>query len=218
MSWFPAPGQEWKGLASRDAARVFRCTYDGSGPLRAANYGCWYLKPQLHRFTADEIVAVCDDETVLPWGFSFCDDDYKPLWTENIEDDLDDDRALRNIPVEDYVDCDVPGVGPGACPERLPPAPRDDYESPGNGFFEFDSWYPPDTMPPDTAVTAAPSGTVASTDATVDFTSSEDGSSFECRLDGSAWEECSPPEGYTDLEDGAHVFEVRARIPPSTST
>ena len=207
----PPPGQEWKGLASREAARVFTCTYDGSGPLSAANYMCSYSNPQLHTFTAAEIVSVCDDERLSPARLSFCADDHKPLWTQDPNDELDDDRALRNIPVEDYVECDPPVVPEsGACPERLPPEPRDDYEQPGVGFFELDSWYPPDTTAPDTAVTAAPSGTVASPDATLGFISSEDDSSFECRLGGSAWEECGSPEGYTDLEDGGHSFEVRA--------
>jgi polygalacturonase len=45
--------------------------------------------------------------------------------------------------------------------------------------------------------------------------SSEDGSTFECSLDGSAFEPCSSPQSYADLSegshsDGSHIFSVRA--------
>jgi hypothetical protein len=69
----------------------------------------------------------------------------------------------------------------------------------------------PDTTPPDTAVTAGPSGTTQATDASFQFTSSEANSSFECRLDGLAWEVCASPKGHTGLAVGQHTFEVRAR-------
>jgi len=66
-----------------------------------------------------------------------------------------------------------------------------------------------DTTPPDTTITAAPSNPSGSPDATFEFTS-EAGATFECRLDGGAWEACSSPKSYTGLSDGSHTFEVRA--------
>ena len=45
------------------------------------------------------------------------------------------------------------------------------------------------------------------------FSSSEPGSSFECRLDSnqeSDLQSCSSPKSYSSLADGAHTFEVRA--------
>ena len=69
---------------------------------------------------------------------------------------------------------------------------------------------PADTTPPDTAITAGPSGTVSSTGASFAFSASETGSSFECRLDGSAWAPCGPPKAYSSLVAGSHSFEVRA--------
>jgi hypothetical protein len=72
---------------------------------------------------------------------------------------------------------------------------------------------PPDTTPPDTAITTGPSGTSASTDATFALTASEPGSIFECRLDSGAWASCATPVTYTGLADGAHLFEARATDP-----
>ena len=49
-----------------------------------------------------------------------------------------------------------------------------------------------------------------STSATLSFTSSESGSTFECRLGPGTFAACSSPATYTSLSEGAHVFEVRA--------
>ena len=69
---------------------------------------------------------------------------------------------------------------------------------------------PADTTAPDTSISAGPSGTTSSTAASVSFASSESGSSFECRLDGSAWGACSSPKAYSGLAGGSHSFDVRA--------
>lgn len=69
---------------------------------------------------------------------------------------------------------------------------------------------PPDTTPPETTITSGPSGSLTSTSASFDFESSEDPSSFECRLDGGAWSACTSPQGYTGLTPRAYTFEVRA--------
>jgi hypothetical protein len=70
---------------------------------------------------------------------------------------------------------------------------------------------PPDTTPPDTALgSSGPSGTTNSASASFAFSSTEEGSTFECSLDGSAFEACSSPKEYTDLAEHAHTFEVRA--------
>jgi hypothetical protein len=67
-----------------------------------------------------------------------------------------------------------------------------------------------DTTPPDTLVTGGPAGPTNSTQATMQFSSSEPNSTFECRLDGGAWSTCTSPKSYSGLADGPHSFDVRA--------
>ncbi len=67
-----------------------------------------------------------------------------------------------------------------------------------------------DTVTPVTTINAGPSGTVESRAASIEFSSSKSGSSFECKLDGSDWAACASPVAYTDLANGLHEFRVRA--------
>lgn len=60
-------------------------------------------------------------------------------------------------------------------------------------------------------ITSGPSGTEASSDATFDFSSSDGAMSFECSLDGGAYESCGSPKSYSGLEDGPHFFAVRVQ-------
>ncbi|TML63989.1 MAG: hypothetical protein E6G22_05250, partial [Actinobacteria bacterium] len=47
----------------------------------------------------------------------------------------------------------------------------------------------------------------------VAFSSSEPGSTFECRLEGSAWQPCASPDTLASLADGEHTLDVRATDP-----
>jgi hypothetical protein len=67
-----------------------------------------------------------------------------------------------------------------------------------------------DRTAPDTSITGGPSGTVAIASASFTFTATEDGASFDCRLDGAAWQPCTSPTQLTDLAQGPHTFDVRA--------
>jgi hypothetical protein len=67
-----------------------------------------------------------------------------------------------------------------------------------------------DTTPPDTAITAGPSGTISSTSAGLSFSATESRSGYECNLDGAAWSSCSNPKAYGGLSEGPHEFAVRA--------
>jgi hypothetical protein len=69
---------------------------------------------------------------------------------------------------------------------------------------------------PNTNITSGPTGgsTISDPTPTFGFSSSEGGSSFQCRIDGGAFGPCSGPGNThtpaTPLSDGQHTFEVRA--------
>jgi len=70
-----------------------------------------------------------------------------------------------------------------------------------------------DTTAPDTTINAAPFEADSNTSPTFEFSSTEDGSSFECRLDSTEegdFAPCTSPHTYTGVSGGAHTFEVRA--------
>lgn len=69
---------------------------------------------------------------------------------------------------------------------------------------------PPDETPPNAKVSSGPKGTVHSHKATFRFTSTEAGSTFQCKLDGKKWANCKSPKTYKGLKDGKHVFKVKA--------
>ena len=66
---------------------------------------------------------------------------------------------------------------------------------------------------PDTTITGAPrDGTRAKT-ATIRFTATgpgATGATFQCSLDGAAWQTCNSPQTYRGLADGEHEVRVRA--------
>jgi hypothetical protein len=64
--------------------------------------------------------------------------------------------------------------------------------------------------PPDTKITSGPPGAVASTDAELQFTSSEPGSTFQCRLGSAAFAACLSPLLLSGLAEGRQTFEARA--------
>jgi uncharacterized delta-60 repeat protein len=67
-----------------------------------------------------------------------------------------------------------------------------------------------DATPPETTINSGPSGFARGTSASFDFSSSELGSTFECRLDGATYNGCVSPKSYSALPDGPHTFRVRA--------
>jgi hypothetical protein len=67
-----------------------------------------------------------------------------------------------------------------------------------------------DITPPETTIDSGPSGTGNGDTASFTFSSPEPESTFQCRLDGAAYEACISPKAYTGLAGGQHTFEVRA--------
>ncbi len=70
-----------------------------------------------------------------------------------------------------------------------------------------------ETTPPDTSITSGPSGPTNDNTPTWDFSSTEAGSTFECRIDTGAFTSCASPYTPSALSDGSHTFEVRATDP-----
>ncbi len=75
---------------------------------------------------------------------------------------------------------------------------------------------PGDSIPPETTITTAPWSPTSFTDATFEFTGSDNATAvtFECRLDSTDpgdFAPCVSPITYTGLGLGTHTFEVRAK-------
>jgi hypothetical protein len=69
---------------------------------------------------------------------------------------------------------------------------------------------PRDSEPPETSIQSGPASMTGSTSAKLFFAADEEGSSFECSLDGGPWTACASPKSYPGLALGAHRFSVRA--------
>src|ERR1700709_286890 len=55
---------------------------------------------------------------------------------------------------------------------------------------------PADTTPPETSITVGPATTTTATSASFSFSSSEAGSTLECKLDDASWSSCTAPKAY----------------------
>lgn len=73
-----------------------------------------------------------------------------------------------------------------------------------------DSWTASASTAPDTNITRRPPARTTDTAASFEFASTDSVATFECRLDGGAWEACDSPKAYTDLALADHTFEVRS--------
>ncbi len=67
-----------------------------------------------------------------------------------------------------------------------------------------------ETTPPQTTITSAPGGRIPTGAVSVDFSSNETDSTFECSLDGASYASCVSPYELPDLAPGPHNLEVRA--------
>ena len=89
--------------------------------------------------------------------------------------------------------------------------------SPAEATFEVD------TVPPRSTITRTPAPSSVERPGSFEFTASEPHASFECRLDGAAWNACVSPYALSMLTLGPHRFEIRATdragnveaVPPS---
>lgn len=71
----------------------------------------------------------------------------------------------------------------------------------------------PDSTPPEATISSGPAQSVAPDPVDFEFSASETGSQFECRLDSgdeNDFADCTSPIRYQSLSSGEHEFEVRA--------
>jgi hypothetical protein len=73
----------------------------------------------------------------------------------------------------------------------------------------------PAAIAPETTIDFGPTGTITTPSVSFAFSSSEAGSTFDCKLDGpdamtAGYGPCSSPKGYAGLLNGTYVFSVRA--------
>lgn len=67
-----------------------------------------------------------------------------------------------------------------------------------------------DTIAPDTTIDSGPPATDNSTTVTFAYSSDETNVTFECKLDGGPFIDCTPPSMPSGLASGGHTFQVRA--------
>ena len=67
-----------------------------------------------------------------------------------------------------------------------------------------------DTAAPNTTLDDAPADPSNDDAPSFEFSASEPGATFECKVDAGAWAACSSPETIGLLADGSHTFSVRA--------
>ncbi len=60
------------------------------------------------------------------------------------------------------------------------------------------------------SITGGPTGLVATSSASIAFTGSEGGLTFECKLDSGSFAPCTSPVSYSGLADGAHTVSIHA--------
>jgi hypothetical protein len=132
-------------------------------------------------FTCRQVAIPPDPNDASGWQCSFTYNAHTHLFPlSGVVSIAYSDAGDEDTTQQWFVPCD----GSGPCPEKDPP--------------------------PDTRVTTGPPDHVAARTATLRFTSSEAGSTFECRLDSLPFERCSASETYTGLGQGQRVFRVRA--------
>ena len=67
-----------------------------------------------------------------------------------------------------------------------------------------------DITAPVTTINSGPSNQTYSNSAQFSFSSNEDSSTFDCKLDYGYWFDCSSPKNFSSVEVGNHVFYVKA--------
>ena len=90
-------------------------------------------------------------------------------------------------------------------------APATKWEFPLHHLDQPPTEWTGDKIPPDTRIRSGPAARTTARRAVFRFISTEDNSTFRCKLDRGLWRRCASPEVYRSLRRGLHTFRVRAR-------
>jgi hypothetical protein len=186
-------------LEGADSGAISRTTNSGSGRVRYLTKTDPSIPNKLFVFTVNEDI---NDTASVTYSVSGCS-----ITAAKSIDAYDGSSAQNSRPL---------AVSGGT-------SVTDTYGASGVHIYELDttgtcdntrSTTPPpppgDTTPPDTTVTSGPESVTTSTTASLAFTSTESGSSFECKLDSGSWHACTSPNSETGLSTGSHSEAVRA--------
>jgi len=226
-------------FTSDDLAATFECRLDGAA-FAPCTSGKTYtgLAEGAHTFEVSAIDAV-GNRDMTPASRAWTVDTVAPDTTI-----MSAPPAATNSPSAQFTfvseagasfECQLDGAAFAACasPLAVTVAPNAAHtirvraiDAVGNVDASPAEWsWTVDTLAPETTITSGPTGNNNPDTATFLFTSSEPGSTFECRLDDAAFSLCTSGITYTALARAQHVFEVRARdaagnvdASPATST
>jgi hypothetical protein len=82
--------------------------------------------------------------------------------------------------------------------------------NPSSAGVSVDTVFTVDTVRPTTRVLSRPPALTGSHSATITFTPSEPGATFQCSVDRAAWATCAPPLSLARLRLGSHSVRIRA--------
>ena len=170
-------------------------------------------------------VETSDHRAAVHSTFVLADDPSDTSGTPLQADNLTEvNPYMGKLPIHDSTAWTVPGgfsgsgfvnlVMRGEHLQTLGTAPDDEIEiTPDAGRLVVQHLRPVDDEPPDTSITAGPAGPTGDPTPEFAFTSSEQNSSFQCRLDSSEEAQflpCDSPHTIATLAEGPHTFEARA--------
>lgn len=193
---------------------IYTMNSDGLGQTNRSSL------PQVREFSPDWGVAsgpldTTPPETMITSGPSGTTDDNTPTF-EFSSNEVGSSFACR-VDTQAFASCTSPHTtaalsnGQHTFEVRATDAAGNVDPTPAARTFTVTS-SPPDTTPPETTISAGPSEGASTDDdtPTFEFTSSEAGSTFQCRVDTQAFASCTSPYTTGMLSNGQHTFEVRA--------
>jgi hypothetical protein len=208
-------------FGSNETDVTFECSLDGSAYAECLNPHTVNVGPGTHTLLVRAVDSTDQrDETPASWTWRV--DEVAPQTTItdvtagsvifHFEADEPGVRFECSLDGADFAECDSPvrytdlDAGPHVFEVRAVDMAGNIDETPARYRWAGNA---PDETAPETTLETRLDPVTQSNEASFNF-ESETGATFECSLDGSAWESCEAPREYTGLDAGNHEFKVRA--------